>query len=81
MWNNETVSIRSTECDLNTSIHINVMPSVSNDVITDNKLAPTHIQIYIGGELFVCTKTILSHLHPNTIHAIISFMLLKLIKW
>jgi len=77
---NELVSIHCTENVLNTSITINIAPTM--DITTkNNDTTAVHMQIFFGDELFVCTKSMLSHLNTETIQAIVSFMFLKLIKW
>ncbi len=88
---NEIVSIQSTETLLNTSINLTIMqPMVAIEeekkeeeekVELNNKEMPVHVKIYFGDDLFVCTKSMLPHLQMDTVHALLSFMLLKLVKW
>jgi len=77
---NDHVSITATENVFNTVINLDIENDGST-LIDTTSVSPVHVQIYFGDDLFVCTKSILSHLDSSTIHNLISFILSKLVKW
>jgi len=78
---NDHVSITATENVFNTVINLDIAGCDGSTLLDTSSVSPVHVQIYFGDDLFVCTKSILSHLDSSTIHNLISFILSKLVKW
>lgn len=77
---NNNVSVQSSENLFNTVINLNINCIEQSESNLESGL-PVHIQIYLGDELFVCTKSILSNFDFNTVNNVVLFILSKLIKW